>query len=52
MAVFVAGEIDFIEFMGMMVSDNVTIQRDIKSHIVGFREAFNLFDKVHDGHFG
>ena len=44
------GEIDFIEFLGMMVSENPVIQKDIKSHIVGFREAFNLFDATGRGH--
>lgn len=43
------GEIDFVDFMAMMVSENEIIQTTIKSHLTGFREAFNLFDESGDG---
>ena len=33
----------------MLVSDNEYIQQNIKSHLVSFREAFNLFDKEGSG---
>ena len=39
-----SGEINFVEFLGMMAADDPQVQRDIKSHVVGFREAFALFD--------
>ena len=38
------GELSFVDFVGMMVSENPVVRRDIKSHLVGFREAFSLFD--------
>lgn len=38
------GELNFVDFIGMMVSEEPVIRRDVKSHLVGFREAFNLFD--------
>jgi len=35
-----SGEINFVEFLGMMAADDPLVQRDIKSHVVGFREVF------------
>ena len=42
-------EISFVEFLNMMISKDNLIQRDIKSHLIGFREAFNLFDADGEG---
>ena len=37
-------EISYVEFIGMIVDDNDYVQQHIKTHLVAFREAFNLFD--------
>ena len=39
-----SGEISYVEFIGMIVDDNDYVQQHIKTHLVAFREAFNLFD--------
>lgn len=38
------GEIDFIEFVGMMTCNTSAAQTEMRGHLAGFREAFNLFD--------
>lgn len=42
-------EIDFIEFISMMAADSDTMQTVVKANLVGFREAFKLFDKDDSG---
>jgi len=43
------GEIDFVEFLSLMVSRNATIQEIVRSQIVSYREMFHLFDEDADG---
>lgn len=43
------GNLDFIEFLCLMVSKNLEIQRVVRTQIVSMREAFNLFDEDGDG---
>ena len=38
------GLVDFVEFVGMMTGESTSGQVELRGHLAGFREAFNLFD--------
>jgi len=47
-----AGEVNFIGFVGMMASEDPTIQSKLRAQVVSFRELFNLFDPSNTGLIG
>ena len=44
-----SGDIDFIEFLGMMTCNDSPAQSKLRSQIVSFREMFNMFDSQNNG---
>ena len=41
--------IDFVEFLGLMISSDLMIQQHLRTQLISFREVFNMFDVQKDG---